>query len=299
MRSLALVLLAASFAAHAQPDPLAGVIDIHVHAAPDSTPRSIDAVDLARLAESRGMRALVLKNHFAPTAADAYLVHKAVPGILVFGGVDLNLSVGGMNPSAVEHMALTTGHLGRFVWMATTDTCAAVAASHVDRPCVAVSQHGALLPETRAVLDTIARYNLVLATGHNSAEDGLLLLHESHARGISRMVVTHAMLAPTSMSIAQMKEAAALGAYLEFVYNGLTGHPLFTAADYARAIRAVGPAHCILSSDMGQPTNPLHPDALVLFFTALRAQGLTDAEIRKMSIDNPARLLDLPPVPHP
>ena len=46
---------AALFAAtlHAQ---LNGVIDIHVHADPDSVPRSIDAIDLARLAKERGMR---------------------------------------------------------------------------------------------------------------------------------------------------------------------------------------------------------------------------------------------------
>src|SRR5437660_12361335 len=87
----------------AQESPLAGAIDIHVHAAPDSTPRSIDAIDLARLAKSRGLRGLVLKNHYEPTASLAYIVRKEVPGIEVFGGIDLNLSVGGMNPSAVEH----------------------------------------------------------------------------------------------------------------------------------------------------------------------------------------------------
>ena len=32
-------------------------------------PRSIDAVDLTKLAASRGMRALVLKNHYEPTAS--------------------------------------------------------------------------------------------------------------------------------------------------------------------------------------------------------------------------------------
>ena len=42
---------------------LNGVVDIHVHADPDSRPRSIDAVDLARMAKARGMRALVLKSH--------------------------------------------------------------------------------------------------------------------------------------------------------------------------------------------------------------------------------------------
>src|SRR5579859_6919113 len=87
---------------------LTGVIDIHAHHAPDSVPRSIDAIDLAKLARSRGMRGLVLKNHYEPTASLAYIVRKEVPGIEVFGGVDLNLSVGGMNPSAVEQMAAKT-----------------------------------------------------------------------------------------------------------------------------------------------------------------------------------------------
>ena len=92
---------AALFAAtlHAQ---LNGVIDIHVHADPDSVPRSIDAIDLARLAKERGMRGMVLKNHYEPTASLAYVVSKVVPGISVFGGIDLNRSVGGVNPAAIE-----------------------------------------------------------------------------------------------------------------------------------------------------------------------------------------------------
>jgi hypothetical protein len=280
--------------AGAQSKPLDGVIDIHVHAAPDSTPRSIDAIDLARLAQSRGMRAIVLKNHFAPTASDAYLVHKVVPGIQVFGGIDLNLSVGGMNPAAVEKMALTTDHLGRFVWMATTDTQAQVMASKLPRPYVAVARNGELLPETKAVIAMIAKYNLVMATGHNSAEEDLLLIREARQQGVAQIVVTHAMLSPTSMTIAQMQEAARLGAYIEFVYNGLIGSgKQFDFADYAKAIRAVGAEHCILSSDMGQPGNPLHPDGLQLFFDGLRKQGLTQNDIDQMSKVNPARVLGL------
>ena len=286
--------------AHAQSKPsqsesLTGVIDIHVHTAPDSTPRSIDAIDLAKLAESSGMKAIVLKNHYAPTASDAYLVHKVVPGIQVFGGIDLNLSIGGMNPIAVEKMALTTGHLGKFVWMATYDTHAQVLASKVDRPYVAISRNGELLPETKAVIAMIAKYDLVMATGHNSAEEDLMLVRESRAQGVTHMVVTHAMLSPISMSIPQMQEAAKLGAYIEFVYNGLIGaSKQFDFADYAKAIRAIGPDHCILSSDMGQPANPLHPVGLMLFFDGLRKEGITQSEIDQMSKINPAKLLSLP-----
>jgi hypothetical protein len=278
----------------AQENPLAGVIDIHAHSAPDSSPRSIDAIDLARLAKSRGMRGLVLKNHYQPTASLAYVVRKEVPGIQVFGGVDLNLSVGGMNPFAVEHMAATTGGYGRFVWMSTFDSEAQVRYSKQDRPFVRVSQNGQLLPETRQVIAVIAKHNLVMATGHVSAEEGLMLIREARAQGVQHMVVTHAMLAPIHMSDAQMLEAAKMGAYIEFVYNGLLGsYKEFTFKDYARAIRYVGVDHCILASDMGQPANPLHPDGLVALFEGLKKEGITQAEINRMAKENPARLLGL------
>src|ERR1700716_1612969 len=113
----AVVALALSVSAQ----PLNGVIDIHVHSDPDSVPRSIDAIDLARLAKSRGMRALVLKNHYESTASLAYVVRKEVPGIEIFGGIDLNRTVGGVNPAAVERMTMVKGGWGRFVWMPTYD----------------------------------------------------------------------------------------------------------------------------------------------------------------------------------
>ena len=280
--------------AAAQDNSLAGVIDIHVHAAPDSTPRSIDAIDLARMAKARGMRALVFKNHYEPTASLAYVVRKIVPGIEVFGGIDLNLTVGGMNPAAVEHMANITGGYGRFVWMSTFDSEAQVRYDKENRPFVRVSRDGELLPETKQVIAVIARRNLVMATGHNSAEDDLLLIRESRSQGVRHMVVTHPMVEPIHMSIPQMQEAAKMGAYIEFTYNGLIGKSKeFDFADYARAIRAIGVEHCILSSDMGQPTNPLHPDGLEMYFDGLRKQGFTQAEIDQMSKVNPARLLGL------
>src|ERR1700689_194831 len=289
-----LLILGFSLVAGAQENPLAGVIDIHVHCAPDSTPRSIDAIDIARLAKRRGMGGLVLKNHYEPTASLAYVVRKEVPGIEVFGGVGLNLSVGGMNPSAVEHMAATTGGYGRLVWMSTFDSQAQVNYSKQNRPFVRVAQNNLLLPETRQVIAVIAKHNLVMATGHVSAEEGLMLIREARAQGVQHMVVTHAMLAPIHMSDAQMLEAAKMGAYIEFVYNGLIGSSKeFTFKDYARAIRYVGVDHCILSSDMGQPPNPLHTDGLTAFYVGLRGQGFTQAQIDRMAKENPASLIGL------
>jgi hypothetical protein len=281
-------------AAIAQQKPLAGAIDFHAHTGPDSVPRSIDSIDLARLAKAEGMRGIVIKNHFVPTASDAYLVRKVVPGIEVFGGIDLNLTVGGMNPAAVENMAKITGHYGRIVWMTSFDSCAQVRAAKENRPCAAVSRGGKLLPDTMKVIDVIAKYNLVLETGHNTPEECLMMIRYAKQVGVKHIVVTHAMMAPIHMSIPQMQEAAAMGAYIEFVYNGLVGsYKEFEFADYVRAIKAIGAQHCILGSDMGQVTNPVHTEALKTFYAGLLKSGISQSDLNLMSRSNPATLLEL------
>src|SRR5580704_4683672 len=128
-----------------------GAIDMHAHSDPDGTPRAIDAIDLARLAKSRGMRALVLKNHYEPTASLAYIVRKEVPGIEIFGGISLDLTVGGVNPSAVEWMTKVKGGYGRVVWMPTFDSEAQVKLTHQQRPFARVSKNGKLVPEVLQV----------------------------------------------------------------------------------------------------------------------------------------------------
>lgn len=273
---------------------LAGVIDIHCHCGPDSLPRTVDAVDLACLARQHGMRAIVIKNHFEPTASIATLAAKAVPEVIVLGGVTLNLAVGGMNPHAVERMAQVTGGRGQFVWMGSLDTEAQVRYSGHDRPVVSLLRGGELLPEVHHVLEVIARHSLVLETGHWAAQEVLLLIREARRHGVKRIVVTHAMIAPIHMQIDQMQEAAAAGAWIEFVYNGLIGpFKEFEPADYARAIQSVGAQHCVLASDLGQPVNPVHPEGLAAFFDKLAWEGISTDEIDLMSKDNPALILGL------
>jgi hypothetical protein len=290
LTAAAAVLLSVAYAQ----GPLSGVIDIHVHSDPDSVPRSIDAIDLARLAKARGMRGLVLKNHYEPTASLAYVVRKEVPGIAIFGGIDLNRAVGGVNPAAIERMVLVKGGWGKVIWMPTFDAENQVRYSRENRPFVPVSQAGQLLPEVREVIGLAAKHGLLLETGHSSAEECLLLVSEAKRQGVQHVVVTHAMLAPVGMNIAQMKQAAQLGAYVEFVYNALIGpNKSFQMSDYAKAIREVGAKSCILSSDLGQAANPLHPDGLVAFFAGLEKAGVSRADIELMSQTNPARALGL------
>lgn len=271
---------------------LNGVIDMHAHADPDGTPRSIDAIALARLAKIRGMRGLVLKNHYEPTASLAWIVRQEVPGIEVFGGVSLDLTVGGVNPAAVEWMTKVKCGYGRVVWMPTFDSESQVSITHAKRPFAAVSRNGVLLPAVLQVIAVIVKNNLILETGHSSPAEALLLIAEARRQGVRNIVVTHAIANPGGpLSLAECKEAARFGAYLELIFSNDEAE----IAKDAAVIRAVGAASCILSSDLGQPARPLHPDGLLALYRALIAHGISRADIVLMSNTNPARLLGLKP----
>ncbi len=287
MQRLLLWLPALTLSVYSQ--SLDGAIDLHAHAAPDGTRRSIDAIDLARLAKSRGMRAIVLKSHKESTAALAYLVRKEVPGIEVFGGIGLDIEAGGLNAAAVDWMTKMTGGYGRVVWLPTFDAEAQVKLTKQNRPFVSVVKDGKVVPAAAQVMEVAAQHNLVLETGHSSPAEGIILIREAKRLGVKMIVVTHAL---TNMggpyTIPQMREAAQLGAYLEIVWG--KADVIRASAD---AVKAIGPRSFIVSSDLGQPGNPLHPDGLLEIYRGLAQQGISAADIELMSKTNPARVLGL------
>lgn len=275
---------------------LQGVIDVHAHVDPETIPRSIDAITLARMAQREGMRAVVFKNHFFPTTGIAFLVHGEVPGVDVFGAIALNRAVGGVNPAAVQQMVELPGRFGRIVWMPTMDSEYGVRrSSNPNRPFVPIAKNGELLPETKQVLAIIAREDIALATGHSSPEESLLLIREASKMGVKRIVVTHPMQG-LNMSVEQLKEAAAMGAFLEYCYGGTlpyAGTSQKTMAVYAQSMKAVGAAHVIMSTDLGNAVNPVHTAGMRSYIQALLKEGMTQDEIDLMARKNPAFLLGL------
>ena len=47
---------------------LTGIIDMHIHSAPDIRQRKLDDLQLMEAAVERGVRAIVIKSHMVPTA---------------------------------------------------------------------------------------------------------------------------------------------------------------------------------------------------------------------------------------
>ncbi|RKR89454.1 hypothetical protein BDK92_3802 [Micromonospora pisi] len=282
-----------------------GAYDIHVHVAPDVMPRRIDDLDLARRFAAVGLAGFVLKSHYVTTAERAAVVRKVVPTVDVLGAVTLNGAMGGINPTAVE----IAGRQGaRIVWLPTVDARnQRDSAAHdppgatppmwrtvqddlrargiATEPVEVLDDRGRVLDRVRQVLRVVAAHDLVLATGHLSGTEILAVIRAAGEEGVRRIVITHPEFTSQRLPVSQQRELAASGALLErcftTAYTGKVGwQELFDN------IRAVGPEHSVLSSDLGQPFNPPVEDGIALFADRLLAAGFGADEVRTMAVTN-------------
>ncbi|MBN1583493.1 MAG: histidinol phosphatase, partial [Anaerolineae bacterium] len=142
-------------------DELTGLIDVHIHTAPDVVPRRVDDLEAARDARDAGMRAIVIKSHVTCTADRAAIAEKAVGGIRVFGGLALNKAVGSLNPAAVD-AALGLG--AKIIWMPTHDAAHSCQVKGQAGGITLLDSEGDLRPEAGPILELIRDSNAVLST---------------------------------------------------------------------------------------------------------------------------------------
>jgi len=285
--------------------PAAGVIDMHVHSHPDVFGRNMDDIDVAQLAKGRGMRGILLKNHVSETASRAALVMRVVPGIEVFGGIVLNKAVGGVNPDAVEWMHRVYGGRGKVVWLPTFESDKHVKTfSKPDAVGLVVAPNGKLTPEMEAVLKIIARENLLLATGHVHPEEIIAVTRRARELGVRNILVTHGLTNVPGLTMGQAKQVADMGAvievcFLQFLAGPNAPLPFLThwtqigAKHVAHAVKEIGAKSLVISSDLGQTGNMVHPDGLEAAIAAMKREGISDGDIDIMMRRNPARLLGL------
>lgn len=290
-------------------DLLEGAYDLHVHSGPDVLPRKLDDLDMAQRVIASGMKGYAIKSHYYCTAERAQLVRKIYPRCNAVGAVTLNSAVGGINPMAVE-MAGRSG--ARIVWFPTVDSAHEMRhlaktppdklpywakmkhlmdAEGVTSPTLCILQNGKLTDEALAVLEIMARFNMVLATGHLSKEEAFALVKAARERGVERIVITHVTFPTTFYSVEEQKEMLKYGAFMEHCYTTpATGKVSWDTV--LGQIRAVGPAHMVLGTDLGQATGIFPDEGLVLFGEKLRENGFSEAAIRTMFVKNPAALVE-------
>ncbi|MDQ2795753.1 MAG: DUF6282 family protein [Actinomycetota bacterium] len=191
--------------------------DLHVHAAPSLLPRHGNDAETTATERATGFGTIVLKAHEGSTVERA-----AALGEGVYGGIVLNSPVGGANPDAVE-VAARLG--GRVVWMPTVSAPnhkrgasspeLSVHRGFELRAVDIVDDIGDLLPAWHDVLDVVAAHDLLLASGHLSADETVLLFTEARRRGVQRLMVNHPLMAFLHWNDEAAQALQALDAHIE------------------------------------------------------------------------------------
>jgi len=278
---------------------LAGSIDMHLHPGITKGSSRVDVMEAATQAKQAGMKALVYKSHNF-TAAVAALVSRMVPDIKIIGSICLDYEIGGLNIHALEN-AVQLG--AKVVWMPTFSSSNSIGMMRKQgfplkgEGFSIIDKTGNLVPELEPILSLIQKHDMVLATGHISPPEIFALVKEARQIGIKKIVVTH----PTDkefmekvLTLEEMKQLAQVGAFMEFTIIGILPNEFcHNPAERAHIIKAIGPEHCILSTDLGQPQNPLPVEGMRLFIATMLHHGITPEEIELMVKRNPSRLLDL------
>lgn len=262
---------------------LKGAYDMHVHAGPDVIPRKMDDLELAAAYRAAGMKGFVIKSHYFDTAGRAFLVRKLYPDLDAVGALVLNRSAGGLNPEAVEQAAR---YGVRLVFMPTVD---AFNMLHTDSS-IRILEDGRLAAPVEEILDIIKEKDLVLCSGHIAPEETLALFARAQEKGLRRLIATHVEWPPTGASVQMQKKYVECGAFLEHCVINLIGGAL-SVPELAAQIREIGAEHMILSSDLGQVSNPEPVRALAEYTGRLLDAGVTEEELSAMLRVNPKKLL--------
>lgn len=287
-----------------------GAYDLHVHSAPDVLPRKMDDIEMAARIKNSGMACYAIKSHYFCTSERAELIHKLYPECDAIGTITLNSSVGGINPTAME-MAARSGV--KLVWFPTCDSAHEIAhvfdgnpnkklpywaqiiiqmkEAGIQAPVITIlKEDGSLKDEAYDILDIIAKYDIILTTGHISHQEAFALVEAAKERGVKKIVVTHVDFPTTFYTVEEQKRLVEMGAVMEHCYTTwATGKVEFEVTK--NQIREIGPEHCILATDLGQKT-ALYPDeGLLEFAKRLYDDGFTKQEVRTMTVDNPRMLL--------
>ncbi|MHB1414987.1 MAG: DUF6282 family protein [Chloroflexota bacterium] len=272
---------------------LTGLVEMHVHSAPDLRPRYADDVETLRGIAAAGLRGVLLKSHVTLTADRAAIATRVVGrDAQAWGGLALNLAVGGLNPAAVE-AALRLG--AKQIWLPTLDAANHRREHGGSGGISTLDAAGKVLPTVKDILALVRQADIILGTGHLAAEETARVVKVARAMGLRKILVTHPEAPFVRMPVGMQKEIAGEGVFFErcFVNTTPVGggtHPV-TLAEIARQVRQVGVASTVLSTDFGQVESPSPAEGMRSYLSGLLEEGLAWADLRRMAQVTPLYLL--------
>jgi len=294
-------------------------IDIHCHAHEGQQ----NPFDLAKRASKAEMKGLLFKSIFGEDPAESvrkvqedvsrWAEQEDVEPVACWAGFVCGRQLAPVTAKAVREMIQagvvaiwlpvfthantlnTVGTYRRFVaggnaagWVGPLPWEEALKVGHTN-----LDENGELTSEVRDIVHICADKGVALFFGHATHKEIYKLAEEVDRVGLGRAVIDHPFSPFIDLSVKQMKELSQVGILFNFTYDELS--PLLGVDPQLMcdAIREVGPEHCTLSSDAGEPLFPDSVEAMRLVRAYMEAFGLTGEELYTVCTLNPAKVVGL------
>ncbi len=246
---------------------LEGAVDTHLHIYPDYVPRTTDIIQLAIDASKAGYRAICCKDHFFTNVGQAWAAQWHVEEMVRKGELEHACQVLGTHVLAWSYHPDQVNLIRKYPNLGgiffPTFTGGRMAGPNLP----ILDGSGKLMPEVKECIRRMADYKICVFTGHRNYQEVLAMVRYAHEVG-AHTLITHSFAAhhgPTVSTIGtieQAKELVKLGAYIESSTHWFVGAsaiwPVNDPTLLTDWLKAMGPEHIVMSTDLGQPT-ALHP----------------------------------------
>jgi Family of unknown function (DUF6282) len=154
-----------------------------------------------------------------------------------------------------------------------------------------LDEHGRLKEGVREIFRMVADRNLAISFAHATHREQDAMAEEVSRLGIKKAFVDHPFSPFVDLTLDRMRELTRSGIYMNFTFDEIS--PLL-GVDPQRmynTIRALGTDYVTLSSDCGEPLFPNSVEGMRLLCGYMRAFGLSEDEVRQVSVLNPRKIV--------
>ncbi len=303
------------------PPTLADAIDVHAHAAPGTE----NPLDMAKRASAANMGGVVFKN--LPTDRPYHVTCQEVQEqvnrwaeaeglrpVTCYHGIMTDPMYAGLDFASVRERVDQGGSI---IWFPVISSAHNV--YRVGAPARAVKgeypgpvagplpweealrvgqylleeEGGQLRPVVREILHLAADRGVGVSFAHASKPEMEALAEEVEKLGYRQAFIDHPYGPQVGLEFEDLKPFADAGILFNFTYDEISPLLGVDPQDMMGTVKALGAEHFSFSSDGGNPLLPGAVESLNTLVRYGRAYGLSDAELRQMTVDNPRRILGL------
>jgi hypothetical protein len=297
------------------------VIDVHCHAHDGQQ----DPLDLAKYASANGMAGLLYKSIVGrqrPAESVRKLLdelhrwcdQEKVRPIQAWAGYNIQAKKGLATPQDVREQ-IEDGV--RCIWMPTAQHANTIskvggrpiwwdkdADPHgntdplpwdeaVKKGYYLIDDQGRLKEGIREIFRIIADTGVAVSFAHATHPEQRAMGEEVQRLGIKRAFIDHPFSPFVDLTVEEMQQYIRAGIFINFTFDEISPLLGVDPAHMYKAIRALDLQYVTLSSDCGEPLFPNSVEGMRLICGYMRAFGLSDDEVRQLSVVNPRKIVGL------